>query len=275
MWVNVNNGRLYAETSGKGPPILLIHGWPLDHRVFEAQMAPLSENLMVIAYDRRGFGRSDASPDLRLELDDIDRILADFAIETVHLLGMSQGGRIALRYAVTRPERLRSLILQGAVVDGLSVDEIEADRVPVTNYAELAKDGKLDEVRRQWLSHPMMHLDAKFTHESKLLEKIVCGYNGTDLVQFEPDAYSFSRNVLAEISNFKPPALILTGAQETMTRRRHAIELMDRMPNCQEIILRESGHLSNLTEPGIYNKAIIDFCRNVDRSAGSRGYAPN
>ena len=70
----------------------------------------------MITYDRRGFGRSEAQPDLRLELDDIDHILDALGFESTHLLGMSQGGRIAIRYAVTRSERLRSMILQGAVI---------------------------------------------------------------------------------------------------------------------------------------------------------------
>ncbi len=267
MWIDVSGGRLYVEVTGQGPPILLIHGWPLDHRMFSPQLGPLSETLKVIAYDRRGFGQSEVPPDLRLELDDIDRILDELGLESVHLLGMSQGGRIALRYAATRLQRVRSLILQGAVVDELNLDERGRDRVPVAEYANLAKDGKLREVKIRWLEHPMMQLDSANKNEIRLLSEIIDGYSGQDLIQFEPDNYAFSGNVLAAMSSFGRPVLILTGAKETETRRKHAAELLRRIPNCHEIILSQSGHLSNLTESDFYNNTVRDFCREAEEGA--------
>lgn len=266
MWVEVSGGRLYVSVTGQGPPILLIHGWPLDHRIFSLQVRPLSKNLQVIAYDRRGFGESEAPPDLRLELDDIDRILDELDVDSVHLLGMSQGGRIALRYAVTRPERLRSLILQGAVVDGLEVDERGKDAVPIAEYANLAQCDRLDEVKTRWLSHPMMRLGARYKRESRLIEKIIARYTGQDLKHLEPDSYSFPCDVPEVMSSFKNPVLILTGANETETRRAHAAELLHRIPNCREVILEESSHLSNLTEPDRYNETVLRFCQDAERT---------
>ena len=106
LWVPVRDGRLYLEKTGEGPPLLMIHGWPLDHHIFDAQVAGLKNDLMILRYDRRGFGKSDAPPDLVREVDDIDALLDAMGIESAHVLGMSQGGRIALRYAVTRPARV-------------------------------------------------------------------------------------------------------------------------------------------------------------------------
>ncbi len=267
MWVGVSGGSLYVELTDQGPPVLLIHGWPLDHRMFLPQVGPLSNTLSVIVYDRRGFGQSEAPPDLRLELDDIDRILDELGLQSVHLLGMSQGGRIALRYAATRPHRIRSLILQGAVVDGLVIEHRDDDSVPIAEYAELAKAGKLNKVRENWLGHPMMRLDAKHQDKVRLLDRIVSEYSGVDLIQFEPASYTFSGDVLAAMSDFARPTLLLTGTEETEARRKHATELVQRIPNCREVIFRESGHLCNLTEPDLYNKAVIDFCRSVEQDA--------
>ena len=264
MWVDVNGGRVYVEVTGSGAPILLIHGWPLDHRVFSPQVGAFGEHLTVIVYDRRGFGRSEAPPDLRLELDDIDRVLDALGHESVHLLGMSQGGRIALRYCATRPERIRSLILQGAVVDGLEVDDNETDRVPVAEFATLTRDGKLNEVRTRWLNHPMMQLDSIHTEAARLLSGIVAEYSGRDLIEFEPGNYEFSLDVLAALSNFDRPVLIVTGAGETEARRKHAAELLRRIPMSAEVILADSGHLSNLTEPDRFNQAVTDFVREAE-----------
>lgn len=267
MWVGVGGGRLYIELTVQGPPVLLIHGWALDHRMFSPQVGPLSRTLSVIAYDRRGFGQSEAPPDLRLELDDIDRILDELGFESVHLIGMSQGGRIALRYAATKPQRVRSLMLQGAVVDGLTFENHNDDSVPIGEYVDLAKAGKLNKVREKWLGHPMMRLDAKYKDEIRLLCSIISDYSGIDLIQFEPDSFTFSVDVLAAMSNFARPTLLLTGKEETETRRRHATELVHRIPNCREVIFSDSGHLCNLTEPDLYNKAVIEFCRKAEENA--------
>lgn len=253
-WIDVDGGRLYVEQAGEGIPLLLMHGWTLDHRMFELQAPRISDCFHVISYDRRGFGRSRALPDLKLELDDIDRIADALSLDTMHLLGMSQGARLALRYAVTRPQRIRSLVLQGAVVDGLSVDEPGRERIPFDEYAELARSGKIDVVRKRWLEHPMMALAPRHKRARRLLEKIVNEYTGADLVVFSPESYAFPLNVLNRLSEFRAPTLLLTGVYELASRRAHAQKLLETIPGSREIIFDQSGHLANLTEPDLYNE---------------------
>ena len=264
MWVDVHGGRLQLHTSGSGSPILLLHGWPLDHRIFEPQVRYLEQFLRVIAFDRRGFGRSEAPPDLRRELDDIDRILKAVSVENVHLLGMSQGARIALRYAVTRPERIRSLILQAPVIDGFVLDHPESERIPMEEFAALARASQLDEVRKRWLAHPMMALGAGNERLHKDIEEIMDDYQGKDLLEYSPNSHTFPHDVLAELSRFDRPCLILTGGQETATRREHARRLRESLPHAREIVFRHSGHLSNLLEAEAYNRQVAAFCASVD-----------
>lgn len=271
MWVDVDDGRLYVEVAGRGEPILLVHGWPLDHRMFAPQVVELREHFTAITYDRRGFGKSEARPDLRLELDDIDRILDHIGLPSVHLLGMSQGGRIALRYAVTRPQRIRSLLLQGAVVDGIDVRDSTDDHVPVAEYAKLVGDGKLAQVVSRWLRHPMMWLGDNQEAAQRLLQTILEDYSGSDLINYDEHSYVFDGDVLAAMGNFPRPTLLLTGARETETRRLHANVLKQHIPSCREVIFEKSGHLSNLTEPQNFNRTVIDFCNSVDSHVAPSG----
>jgi pimeloyl-ACP methyl ester carboxylesterase len=268
-YIDVAGGTIYAELIGQGAPLVMIHGWPLDHRLFARQVGPLAESLLVITYDRRGFGRSTAPPGLSLELDDIDRLLDALDLESAHILGMSQGGRIALRYAATRPERVRSLILQGAVVDGLEFNEQPEEQIPVAEFAELAKAGQLEQVISRWRSHPMMHLPSSDTDASALIDDILSDYTGIDLVSFDPDSYGFSTDVLERMSTFERPVMVVTGARETATRQAHAAELLRHLPDCKEVVLPKSGHLANLTEPVEYNLAIIDFIGGAETLASS------
>jgi pimeloyl-ACP methyl ester carboxylesterase len=265
--IEVEGGTVFAVECGEGRPLAMLHGWPLDHRMFDYQVDALAKQFRCIAIDRRGFGRSTAPPDMRREPDDIDRILDALGIETTHLLGVSQGGRVALRYAATRPERLRSLLLQGAVVDGLDIAEPEAERVPVARYAEMAAAGHLDDVIADWLAHPMMSLPTGHDAEQRLLREIVGDYRGADLVHFEPAHYTFEIDVLEALATRSPPILILTGAHETLARKRHAQAICERAAECREIVFADSGHLSNLTEPHHFNRVVAEFLSTLDRRA--------
>ena len=264
LWVPVSGGRLYVEVSGDGPPLVMVHGWPLDHRIFNAQVAGLRNDMTLLRYDRRGFGKSDAPPDLVQEVDDIDVVLDAMGVESAHFLGMSQGGRIALRYSVTRPERVRSLVLQGAAVDGMSAAENDAERIPLREYAELAQEGNLNEVRQRWLRHPLMRLEPGFANESIHVRRIVDGYFGRDLLTPGPAGYAYPIDVLSCLHDFQKPVLLITGAAESESRKQHAAELLRRLPDCREIVLEGGGHLCNLTAAGKYNDAVRAFCLGVE-----------
>lgn len=270
MRVDVDGGRLHLQATGRGSPILLLHGWPLDHRLFEPQVRYLERHFRVIAFDRRGFGRSEAPPDLGREPDDIERILEALGIRAVHLLGMSQGARVALRFAVTRPARLRSLTLQAPVIDGLALEEPESERIPLDEYARLARAGRMDEVRRRWLAHPMMALPAEPAGPRRRVEAIIAGYEGKDLLDHSPARDAFPHDVLEGVAHLDKECLILTGAHDTVTRREHARRLLEAMPRAREIVFRHSGHLGNLTEPEAYNRQVAEFCSLVDSNAQQR-----
>lgn len=274
MWVDVDGGRLHVETAGLGSrrrsPILLLHGWSLDHRIFEPQVRYLERSFRVVAFDRRGFGRSEAPPDLRRELDDMDRIVEGLGLGTVHLLGMSQGARIALRFAVTRPRCIRSLIVQAPVVDGIALDEPESERIPMEEFAMLVRAGRMEEVHERWLAHPMMGLGAGHAWLRRRIEEIVAGYEGKDLLDYSAARQAFPHDVLGGLSRFERPCLILTGAHETATRREHARRLLASMPHSREIVFSHSGHLSNLTEEKAYNRQVAAFCASVDGNALER-----
>jgi 3-oxoadipate enol-lactonase len=232
--------------------------------MFGPQIESLAGEFRCIALDRRGFGRSTAQADMRREPDDIDRVLDELSLETAHLFGVSQGGRVALRYAATRPERLRSLLLQGAVVDGLDIDESPAERVPVAEFAALAADGRLDAVKTRWLAHPMMQLPAGHAAEEALLRQLITDYEASDLMSFEPSHYAFDADILRALADSNLPVLLLTGAGETNARKAHAEAIGRAARNCREILFEESGHLPNLTETGAVNAVIREFLLAVD-----------
>ena len=258
-WIEVGDGRLFVSVTGDGPPLVLVHGWAMDHRIFTPQIAAFAHGMRVITFDRRGFGRSEAPPALNRELDDIDRVIGELAQGPVHLLGVSQGGRLALRYAVTRPYRVRSLILQGAMVDGLAVDEDPRERIPLAEFTALVQRGNIDEVRRRWRRHPLMDIGNADGTNRALIDTMLRAYEGTDLGHDHAEHFGIDEDIAGALPELRTPTLVLTGAHDTTARRQHAAMLVESIPGSREIVFSNSGHLCNLTETDAYNDAVLKF----------------
>jgi pimeloyl-ACP methyl ester carboxylesterase len=258
-YVDCAGARIYTEICGDGPPILLLHGWTLDHRSFAFQVPAFSRHMQVINIDRRGAGHSSGEPDLAAEIADIDRLIDTFSAGPIHLLGVSQGGRLALRYAAHRPERLYSLVLQGAELDGFEPQEDSAETIPLAEYAALARDGHMDQVRSRWLAHPMMSAGVSDPRHRAALKAMVDDYGGRDLVAATPVAPA--PDVASRLQGSPLPTLIITGEYEVAARKRHAEHLLELLPNSAQVIMDGAGHLANVSHADRYNHLVIDFCR--------------
>src|SRR3954451_17678437 len=114
-YADVNGQRLwYEDSGGDGPPVLLSHGFLMDHTMFDGQVTALAPEFRCIRWDERGFGRTeddgtsftywDSANDAFALLDHLD-------IERAVFGGMSQGGFLSLPPALTAPERVRALVL--------------------------------------------------------------------------------------------------------------------------------------------------------------------
>jgi pimeloyl-ACP methyl ester carboxylesterase len=112
---NTTSIKLYYEDHGSGPAVVLISGWPFDSRSWEPQVhALLTAGCRVIAYDRRGFGRS-SRPAGGYDFDtlaaDLDKLLTSLDLHDVTLVGLSLGtGEVARYIGVNGTQRLRSCV---------------------------------------------------------------------------------------------------------------------------------------------------------------------
>ena len=112
--------RLHIDDSGGGRPVVLIHGWPLSAQAWESQVSVLqAAGYRVVAYDRRGFGRS-GKPESDYNYDeladDLQRVMDQCGLQDVTLVGFSMGGGEVARYvARCGDSRLRSVVFAAAV----------------------------------------------------------------------------------------------------------------------------------------------------------------
>lgn len=241
--VPVPGGDLIVETLGAGPALVLLHGWTLDRRLWLPQ-APLASRFQLIAIDRRGFGRSSAPPDLAAEPDDVLRVASALGLERFHLLGMSQGGRVALALAARAPELLLSLILHGTGLDGVAGPD---EAVPHAAMAAAASRGDLAALRSHWVGHRLMACatDAAGATASAMLGD----YAGRDLVAPATPLPATA----AMLAGLGLSITALTGTDDTP--QRHANAAMLAGIGASSITL-PGGHLCNLDAPTAFNVAV-------------------
>src|SRR4051812_46935504 len=111
----INGQNIYFEdTGGDGPPVILAHGFLMDHEMFAPQVAALRDDYRVITWDERGFGQTkfDGKPFSYWDsAADCLGLLDHLGIDRAVVGGMSQGGFLSLRAALSAPDRVRALIL--------------------------------------------------------------------------------------------------------------------------------------------------------------------
>lgn len=249
MEVSVAGGALAVACAGAGPPVVLLHGWTLDGRAWTPQRA-LADRFRLIAPDRRGFGRSTAPFDIAAETDDLIALADALELDRMILVGMSQGGRVALRAARDRPERVAGLVLQGAPLDGFHPEPAGADEIPLSRYRALVRGGRLDEMKRLWAAHALMRGVAA--------ERLLADYDGRDLKLPETPADGMADSLGA----IAAPALVLTGEEDTLWRQLVADALAYGLPNARRARL-PGGHLCNLSHPAPFNVALATFAAGL------------
>ncbi len=257
VFVTAPGVRLRVQVCGTGAPLLLLHGWTLDHRMWNRQVAGLTDRFRCIVPDRRGWGGSAGTADLAREPDDVTAILDQLGIARTALCAASQAGRVALRFALAHPDRLSALILQGTALDGMPEPESDPGFVPVAGYARLVQSGKEDEFRRRWLAHPFMALpDAR----DDLRREIVDMVAESPLPDLHGAAVSAATvDLTGRLGEIRVPTLIITGGDETPHRRRIASTLLEKIPGAKHLEIPGGGHLVNMTAPEIYNRALREF----------------
>ncbi|MBS3961735.1 MAG: alpha/beta hydrolase [Sandarakinorhabdus sp.] len=239
--VPVGDGVVVAEVVGTGPPLLLIHGWTLDRRIWDLQR-PLARHFRIVAVDRRGFGQSTAPPDLGREPADIIAVADALGLDRFALGGLSQGGRVAMRTALLAPRRVTHVVLLGSALDGLGSDDAEPP-IPIAAMRSAACAGDLDGLRACWRRHPFMA--ARTVRGRRLLDGILSDYDGRELLS----GAGCLPVMAGDLAALGMPVCALVGVHDTPHRHQVAAAIAQFSPRGSLIKIPRAGHLCNLDNP--------------------------
>lgn len=255
-FIDVDGAALRVRTAGQGPAIVLVHGWALDLDMWRVPIELLSKRYRVLAYDRRGFGYSTGVPGIEQDVLDLDRLLEQFDIEHAAVVGMSQGARVALRWALKHPQRATCLVLDGPPAEGMPQPP-GGEEIPIQDYRELVGREGIDAFRRLWLEHPFMQLHTSAPGTHQLLREIAARYPARDLLMDEQAASSPLK--ARDLQRLTVPTLVLSGDYDSQQRRSIARLLTQTLPNARLRTMSGAGHLAALDDPQLYAKVLHDF----------------
>jgi pimeloyl-ACP methyl ester carboxylesterase len=259
---------IYYEDHGSGKPVVLIAGWPLDSRSWEGQLhALIAAGHRVIAYDRRGFGRS-SRPTEGYDFDtlagDLEKLVDELDLEDVALVGFSLGTGELARYIGTQGTgRLRSCVFIESLAPSFTRSEENPKGVDKAGVEEIQAAILAD--RPAWLTGlvgDLMNLDENLG--DRVSEEMVrtiwdAGADASPWATWaSPELWL--DDFVADIERIDIPTLILHGAAdrilsiEGQARRLHAA-----LPEARYVEIEGGPHLVGVTHPAEVNRELLSF----------------
>ncbi len=219
----------YIE-KGRGEPLILLHGNGEDCSYFQRQIDEFSKLFHVYAVDTRGHGRTPRGErpfTIRQFAEDLLGFMDEHQIERAHLLGFSDGGNIAMIFAMTHPDRVNRLILNGANLDTGGVSPFT--QIPIEIGYRIAKifAGKSETAR---LKAEMLGLMVN-----------------------DPDVKA------EELSGIKAKTLVIAGTKD-MIREEHTRKIAEGIQDSRLVFIPGDHFIAN-KNPEEFNRAVLDFLK--------------
>ena len=263
MITTVNDTSLAYDDLGKGPAVLLIHGFPLNRRMWQPQLQPLADaGFRAVAPDLRGFGASDAPAggySMDGFADDIVALLDALAIEKAVIGGMSMGGYILMNLLERHPERVRAACF---IATRSNADDAagRARRSAMAAEAERLGANPIIKIFAELL------FAAETSQESpELIARVTSWMRTTSPKGLAGGLLAMRdrKDYTALLPTFRLPSLVIAGAEDRAAPPEAAQTIIDGLSDCRSRILGKAGHMVNMEQPEIFNETLISFLKSL------------
>lgn len=259
--LDVPGGRLYWESTGRGPALVLVHAGIADHRMWDDDMPSFAGGHRVVTYDCRGFGRSTTDAVDYSNRADLAALLDHLRIERAALLGCSRGGQIALDFTLERPERVSALVLVASGPGGMDHEPTPVERVlfeseePLSAAGDWAGVADLDV--RVWVDgvgQPPTRVPAAVRERVRAMS--LANYTAGNP---EPRPIPLRPPAIDRLAEVRAPTLIIHGDLDVsgVTVGAEALELG--IPGARRVLLPRVAHMVNLERPDDFRRLVRDF----------------
>lgn len=251
-FVIVDGGKLFYELAGNGKNIVLLHDGMVNREIWDEQFPLLAKTYRVVRYDRRGYGKS-SDPEIKYShIADLNQLFIQLKIDKAIIFGMSSGGRLAIDFTLTYPEKVNGLVLVGAVVSGFGYTSHMDTRGGHFNPQKYSDPVKVHEYFI--MDDPYEIYSENIAAKEKVM-KLLPNLARQNSVPTQPAG----RVAVRSLSEIKVPALILVGEYDIPDVHAHAGVINAGISNSKREIIPRSGHLIPIEQPSLFNEAIMSF----------------
>jgi pimeloyl-ACP methyl ester carboxylesterase len=258
----VNGTRLFYEAAGEGPPLLFVHGFTLDHRMWRRQAQALSDRFRVVCCDLRGFGRS-AMPtsESYSHCQDVAALCMHLGLRRVVLVGHSIGAAQTLELALTQPDLVAGWV--SVCMSGLGGIPFPKDvTVMFSAIRAAAQAGDLTFAKEIWKTCEWFAPARRSPGLAAELDRMVGDYSAWHWHNENP-AKSIAPPASSRLSELRVPALIVTGELDLPYNHAVAEALLRGIPGATTRRLPDVGHMANMEAPESVNRALASFAELV------------
>ncbi len=234
--IDINGIQLAYDRHGNGTPLVLLHGYPLDHHLWDGVVPLLEDTFDLILPDLRGFGEStvlDSFYAMEDYASDIAGLLDRLGIQNAAIAGHSMGGYIALAFVRLFPGRVRGL---GLVSSQAAADSPERKEGRYKSAAEVADKG---------IGSVVEAMAPKFTSDKKLQ-----AFARQSMERQQPAAYIGALKAMAEridstslLSSFTFPVVLIHGDADQLIPIDRAREVKAALPQAHLVEISGAGHM--------------------------------
>ena len=267
--LHVNGVDMSVLDEGAGRPIVLVHGFPLDHSIWEGQIAELARHGRVIAPDLRGFGASEVSPGtvaIEQFADDLDAMLNVLGItEPIVLVGLSMGGYVAFEFWEKHRAWLRGIVL---------CDSRAAADTPEAAAGRLATADRVEREGTQVLVDSMLpRMLAPETHESRpdvveRLRRMILSGNAPGLAAAARGLAGRS-DFTSWLPHIDCPTLLVVGKQDAISTPAEMSAVAAAIPGARLVEIDGAGHMAPLEKPAEVSAALLEFLAAIGGRSGT------
>jgi len=262
--VKLDGRRTHFIMKGEGPPVILIHGFNLDHNTWSANTDVLARYFRVYAVDLWGSGYSTREPldyGFPLFVEQIRLLMDHLDLGRAHLVGHSMGGGTAIAFSVANPERVGRLVL----VDSVGIPRPTTLRERVFRLPwlpEFLQSLPTDLIRRKnlcdfWIHDPELLTDEVFKALSGY-QKIE-GTTQATLSMLRRDFFNTLDDEIDLLGELEIPTMILWGRHDEAVPIEGGWAMHGRLPGSRFEVFDRSSHMPNFDEPDRFNNLVVGF----------------
>jgi len=256
---SVNGINMKVLVAGSGPPLLFVHGFPLNHQMWQAQVERFKNKFTVLVPDLRGFGASEITQGtitMEQHANDLNTLLTQLKIEEpVIFCGLSMGGYIAWEFWKNFPQRLHAFIL----CDTRSGSDSEEGISNRLKMADLVLNHGPESISASMI--PNLISEATQRDHPEIAKRLIEMIESTDRegIAASQRGMAERKDFSDEISDIQIPTLFIVGSEDRLTPPNIMKTMSAQLPHAEYLEVPDAGHMAPMEAPDFVNQAMEEF----------------